>query len=81
MLALSNPAPTIVYGQRVNCFEVTFGSSATSASEKENLLTERKQNYVIRNENRKKLSLLLLEQQKNGRSSIVFSSKLACPLS
>ena len=55
MLALSNPAPAIVYGQRVNCFEVTFGSSATSASEKENLLTERKQNYVIRNENRKKL--------------------------
>ena len=50
-----------------------------SASEKENLRTERKQNYVIKNEKRKKtLTILLLEQQKNDGSSLFFSSiKLA----
>ena len=50
-----------------------------SASEKENLRTERKQNYVIKNEKRKKtVTILLLEQQKNDGSSLFFSSiKLA----
>ena len=41
----SNPAPAIVYG---------FVLSYFTASEKENLRTERKQNYEIKNEKRKK---------------------------
>ena len=51
------------------------------ANEKENLRTERKQNYLIKNEKRKKNRLLLLEQQKNDRSSLFFSSTLASLLS
>ena len=72
----SNPAPAIVYGQCLLPAVVVL--SYFIASEKENLRTERKQNYVIKNEKKEiKLSLLLLEQQKNDRSSLFFSSKLA----
>ena len=48
-----------------------------TAVEKKNLRTEWKQKYVIKNEKTKKLWLLLHEQQKNDRSSLFFSSKLA----
>ena len=49
-----------------------------TASEKENLGTERKQNYVIKNEKRKKNSdYYYFEQQKNDRGSLFFPSKLA----
>ena len=75
-LPQSNPAPAIVYGQCL-LFAVVVLSYFT-ASEKENLRPEGKQNCVIKNEKRKKkLWLLLLEQQKNDRSSLFFSSKLA----
>ena len=75
-LPQSNPAPAIVYGQCLLPAVVVL--SYFTASEKENLRPEGKQNCVIKNEKRKKkLWLLLLEQQKNDRSSLFFSSKLA----
>ena len=60
----SNPAAAIVYGKRVNCFEVTASSfRSIFGSEKDNLRTEScsykeqklsqctgKQNYVMKNE-------------------------------
>ena len=49
-----------------------------TASEKENLRTERKQNYFIENEKIEwNFWLLLLEQQKKDRSTLFFSRKLA----
>lgn len=49
-----------------------------TASEKENLRTKRKQNYVIKNEKRKKrLWLLLLEQQTRKMIEVVFSSRVS----
>ena len=51
--------------------------SYITVSEKENLRTQRKQNYVIKNEKKKRRLVLLYEQQKNDRSSLFFSSKLA----
>ena len=77
-LPLSNPAPAIVYGQCLLPAVVVL--SYFTASEKENLRPEGKQNCVIKNEKRKKTSdyyYLLLEQRKNDRSSLFFSSKLA----
>ena len=75
-LPQSNPAPAIVYGQCLLPAVVVL--SYFTASEKENLRLEGKQNCVIKSDKRKiKLWLLLLEQQKNDRSSLFFSSKLA----
>lgn len=49
-----------------------------TASEKENLRTKRKQNYVIKNEKKeKKLWLLLLEQQTRKMIEVVFSSRVS----
>ena len=68
----ANPAPEIFYGQRFNRMKSLAAVVVLShfiASEKENLRTERKQNYVIKNEKKKKkLRLLLLEQEKNNLS-------------
>ena len=57
----SNPAPATVYRQRVNCFKVTAGSCRSLLlhsewSWKRKLGKERKQNYVIKNDTRKKNS-------------------------
>ena len=53
----ANPAPEIFYGQRFNRMKSLAAVVVLSyfiASEKENLRTERKQNYVIKNEKKKK---------------------------
>ena len=56
----ANPAAAIVYGQRFNCLKslaaVVVLCSYFTASEKENLRTGIKQNYVIKNEKKKKNS-------------------------
>ena len=74
----ANPAPAIVYRQRfshLKSLAAVVVLSYFTASEKENLRTERKQNYVIKME-KKTLGLLLLERQKNDPSSLFSSSKL-----
>ena len=52
----SNPAPAIVYGQEsivLKPLPAVVVLSYFTASEKENLRTERKQKYVIKNEKEK----------------------------
>ena len=57
----ANPAAAIVYGQRFNCLKslaAVVVLSYFTASEKENLRTGIKQNYVIKNEKKKKNSII-----------------------
>ena len=53
----ANPAPEIFYGQRFNRMKslaAVVVLSYFTASEKENLRKERKQNYIIKNEKKQK---------------------------
>ena len=59
----ANPAPAIFYGQRFNRMKSLAAVAVLSyltASEKENLRTERKQKYVIKNEKKKKKTLTII---------------------
>ena len=77
----SNQDPAIVYGQRDNRFEITAGSCRGQLlhSEWKGKFAYKKKTKLcnLKWKKEKKLWLLLLEQQKNDRSSLFFSSKLA----
>ena len=63
----ANPAPEIVYGQRfdrLKSLAAVVVLSYFTASEKENLRTERKQNYVIKNKKRKNSGYNYLRNRK-----------------